>query len=138
MASPMFLPLFHASSFTSSSKDSHTALPPVTGPLSTLLSRLAASRICPAARHSSVHSCHHHENALQISKINMGPDGRVLYAGPTHIQCHKYAEFSFVIIRIYWVSAVGVTIRNSSGRNPSNLNFLILVLEKNQLEGEYM
>lgn len=85
---------------------------PLTGPLSTLLNRVAVS--CRSVlQHGIFHSCHHLENALQISKIQRRPDGQVF-------TCRAHSRSMPLVCRVLLcdkprdcqVSGVGVTIRN--------------------------
>lgn len=105
VASPMFFALFHAASVKSSCKDSSPPAP-LRGPLCILFSRMAAS--CRSVlQHAISHSCHHQENVLQISKTQWRPDGQIFTWGPTHVQCHKYAQCSFVTQRMLGLSCWG-------------------------------
>lgn len=75
MAGPMFFPLFHGAYFTSSGKDSHIA---ILLPGQTYYLHCSADQQPPAfvLPQGMTHTWHHQENSLQISEIQMGPDGQ--------------------------------------------------------------
>lgn len=127
-ANPMFFSL--CCLFQKSAKTA--PLPgPLIGPLSTQLSRLAVP--CRSVQQHGISHLLPPEKCPAISEIQWRTDDQVF---TSRVQLYSIPQICRVHLcdksRDCQVSAVGVTIRNSIGRNPvgRNSNFLILVAEK--------